>query len=86
MINCSGRKIRVVSAYYGRTEIFKCGMGLTTNCKASGSGSMVGAPKGMASCLPDDRNLELNRKSFSNREGPDQELVSNCVKPHPFPE
>ncbi|KAM7446414.1 hypothetical protein ABFA07_005257 [Porites harrisoni] len=52
VINCSGRKIRVVSAYYGRTKIFKCGMGLTTNCKASGSGSMImKACNGKGSCV-----------------------------------
>ena len=40
-IRCSGRKIKVRSAYYGKTTMFLCGMGLTTNCKAPGSEAKV---------------------------------------------
>ena len=42
MITCyGGRKIKIKSAYYGRTKVFKCGIGLTTNCKAKGSEAKV---------------------------------------------
>ena len=41
-IQCyGGRKIEITDAYYGRTEFFKCGVGLTRSCKAKGSQEKV---------------------------------------------
>ena len=36
-----GRKIKITLAYYGRTKVFKCGLGFSTNCKAKGSEDKV---------------------------------------------
>jgi len=51
-ITCyGGRKIKIKRAYYGRTEVFKCGVGLTSNCKAEGSEDKIKeACDGKASC------------------------------------
>ena len=41
-IECyGGRKIKITLAYYGRTKVFKCGLGFSTNCKAKGSEDKV---------------------------------------------
>ena len=41
-IECyGGRKIKITLAYYGRTKVFKCGLGFPTNCKAKGSEDKV---------------------------------------------
>lgn len=41
-ITCyGGRKIKITRAYYGRKQMFKCGVGLDTNCEAEESEAKV---------------------------------------------
>ncbi|CAH3142076.1 unnamed protein product, partial [Porites lobata] len=51
-IECyGGRKIKITLAYYGRTKVFKCGLGFSTNCKAKGSEDKIKrACDGKVSC------------------------------------
>ena len=41
-ITCyGGRKIKITRAYYGRKQMFKCGVGMNTDCEADGSEAKV---------------------------------------------